>query len=154
MGIRISILEFLRIEHLSQVENFSPLVDFGASVDHLIVLRSCLFLLNILKDFNILSKSGLGIGIGRLCAEILPIFHRKTSEITTFQKNQKNSKFYIFTFLTKNIKLKHFQSKLIEIRLNMKISKEKSENYIKKIHSIRAGQTQRFSNSQEKNYDL
>jgi hypothetical protein len=49
MDIRISILEFLRIEQLTQVEDFSPSVDFGVSVDHLIVLRSCLLLLNILR---------------------------------------------------------------------------------------------------------
>jgi hypothetical protein len=58
-------LEFLRIEHLTQVEDFSPSIDFGASVDHLIVLKSWLLLLNILKEFNILSKSGLGIEIGK-----------------------------------------------------------------------------------------
>jgi hypothetical protein len=60
MAKSISILEFLRIEHLTQVEDFSPSIDFGASVDHLIVLRSCLLLLNILKEFNILSKTGFG----------------------------------------------------------------------------------------------
>jgi hypothetical protein len=70
MDIRISIFDFLRIEHLTQVEDFSTLVDFGASVDHLIVLIFCLLLLSILKEFNILSKSGLGIGIGQLYAEI------------------------------------------------------------------------------------
>ncbi len=98
MVIKISTFDFLRIEHLTQVGDFSPSVDFGASVDHLIVLRSCLLLLNFLKEFNILSKSGLGIEIGQLHAEIYPIFHRKTNKITTFQKNQKISKIYIFTF--------------------------------------------------------
>jgi hypothetical protein len=70
MDIRNLILEFLRIEHLTQVEDFSPSAEFGASVDHLIVLRSCSLLLNFLKDFSILSKSGLGIEIGKLYAEI------------------------------------------------------------------------------------
>jgi hypothetical protein len=70
VNIRISRYDFPRIEHLTQDEDFSPSIDFGASVDHLIVLRSCLLLLNILKEFNIVSKSGLGIGIGQLYAEI------------------------------------------------------------------------------------
>jgi hypothetical protein len=70
MNIRISRFDFLRIEHLTQIEAFSPSIDFGVSVDHLVVLRSCLLLLNILKEFNILSKTGLGIGIGKLYAEI------------------------------------------------------------------------------------
>jgi hypothetical protein len=77
---------------------FSPSVDFEASGDHYNVLRSCLLHLNVLREFNILSKSGLGIKIGQPCAEIKPIFHQKTSEITIFQKNRKFSKFYIFTF--------------------------------------------------------
>jgi hypothetical protein len=88
MDIRISRFDFLRIEHLTQVGNVSPLVDSGASVDYLFVLRLGLLLLNILRKFNILSNSGLGIEIGEFCTEIYPIFHRKTSKITTFQKNR------------------------------------------------------------------
>ncbi len=70
MVIRISRFDFPRIEHLTWVGDFSPSVDFGASVDHYNVLRSCLLHLNVLREFNILSKSGLGIKIGQSCAEI------------------------------------------------------------------------------------
>ncbi len=63
-------MEFLQIEQLTQIEDFSPLVDSGASVDHSIVLRLGSLLLNILKKINILSKTGLGIEIGEFCTEI------------------------------------------------------------------------------------
>jgi hypothetical protein len=100
MDIRISILEFLQIEKLTQVEDFSPSVDSGASVDHLIVLRLGLLLLNILRKFNTLSKTGFGIEIGEFCTEIYPIFYRKTSKITTFQKNRNIQSFDIFIFFS------------------------------------------------------
>jgi hypothetical protein len=100
MDIRISRLEFLRIEQLTQVEDFSPSVDSGASIDHLIVLRSGLHPLNILRKFNILSKTDLGIEIGEFGTEIYPIFHRKTSKITTFQKNRNIQSFDIFIFFS------------------------------------------------------
>jgi hypothetical protein len=70
MAIKISRFDFLRIEHLTQVEDFLPSVDIGASIDHLIVLKSCLLFLNIIREFNILTKSGLRIEIGQLYAEI------------------------------------------------------------------------------------
>jgi hypothetical protein len=70
MDIRISRFDFLWIAQLTQVGDFSLLVDFGASVDHYNVLKSGLLDLNILREFNVLSKSGLGIEIGHICAEI------------------------------------------------------------------------------------
>ncbi len=100
MDIRNSRFDFLRIEHLTWVGDFSHSADFGASVDHYNVLRSCLLHLNVLREFNILSKSGLGIKIGQSCAEIFPIFHKKTSEITTFQKYRKIESFDIFIFFS------------------------------------------------------
>jgi hypothetical protein len=39
MDIRSSIFDFLFIQHLTQVGDFSPLVDSGASVDHYNVLK-------------------------------------------------------------------------------------------------------------------
>jgi hypothetical protein len=50
MDIRISRFDFLRIEHLTQVEDFSSLADFGASVDHYNVLKSGLSLLMISRE--------------------------------------------------------------------------------------------------------
>ncbi len=70
MDTRISTFGFLRIEHLTWVGDFSPSVDFGAYVDHYNNLRSLLLHLNILREFNTLSKSGLGIEISQFYAEI------------------------------------------------------------------------------------
>jgi hypothetical protein len=49
-------------------------------------------------ESNVLSKSGFGIEIGQLYAEVPLLSHRKTSEIASFRKSRKNQKFYIFTF--------------------------------------------------------
>jgi hypothetical protein len=38
-GHKISRFDFLRIKHLTQLEDFSPSVDFGASVDHYNVFK-------------------------------------------------------------------------------------------------------------------
>jgi hypothetical protein len=46
--------------------------------------------INLIVEFNVLSKSGLGIKIGQLCAEIQLLSHRKTSKIATSRKNRKN----------------------------------------------------------------
>ncbi len=72
MVIRILIFYFLLTEHLTQVGDFSPSVDSGATVDHYNVLKLYLCVINIIVEFNVLSKSGLGIEIGQLCAEIQP----------------------------------------------------------------------------------
>jgi hypothetical protein len=37
--------------------------------------------INLVEEFNELSKSGLGIKIGQLCAEIQLLSHRKTGKI-------------------------------------------------------------------------
>jgi hypothetical protein len=87
MVIRISIFDFLFIEHLIQVGDFSPLVDSGVTIDHYNVLKSCLSVLNLVVESNVLSKTGLGIEIGQLCAEIQLLSHRKTA---TFRRNRKN----------------------------------------------------------------
>ncbi len=90
MDIRISIFGFLRIEHLTQVGDFSPSVDSGDPVDHYNVLKLYLCVINLIVEFNILSKSGLGIEIGQLRAEIQLRSHRKTGKIATSRKNLKN----------------------------------------------------------------
>jgi hypothetical protein len=70
MVIRISIFDFLFIEHLTQVGDFSPSVDSGDPVDHYNVLKLYFCVINFIVEFNVLSKSGLEIEIGKLCAEI------------------------------------------------------------------------------------
>ncbi len=98
MVIRISIFDFLRTEHLIQVGDFSPSVDLGATVVHYNVLKLYFCVINLIVEFNVFSKSGLGIEIGQLCAEIQLLSHRKAGKIATFRKNRKFSKSYIFTF--------------------------------------------------------
>jgi hypothetical protein len=91
MVIKTSEFEFLRIEHLTQVGDFSPSVDSGEPVDldHYNVFKSYFCVLNPISivEFNILSKSG--IEIGQSYAEIQLHSHRKTSEIATSRKNRK-----------------------------------------------------------------
>jgi hypothetical protein len=89
MDIRTSIFDFLRIEHLTWVRAFSPSVNYGVTVDHYNVTKSCLCVPNPIMKFNVLSESDLGVKIGSFCDEILLLSHRKTSEIVTFQKKQK-----------------------------------------------------------------
>jgi hypothetical protein len=100
MDIKISIFDFLRIEHLTHVGDFSPSVDSGATVDHYNVLKLYFCVIKLIVESNELSKCGLGIEIGQLCAEIQLLSHRKTGKIATFRRNRKFSKSYIFTFFT------------------------------------------------------
>jgi hypothetical protein len=90
MDIRISIFDFLFIEHLTQVGDFSPSVDSGATVDHYNDLKLYFHVSNFIVESNELSKSSLEVEIGRYFTEISPIFLRKISKIATFRKNQKN----------------------------------------------------------------
>jgi hypothetical protein len=55
---RTSILDFLRIEHLTQVGDFSPSVDSGDPVDHYNVLKSGFHVENIKIEFYVLFKTG------------------------------------------------------------------------------------------------
>jgi hypothetical protein len=89
MDIRTSIFDFLIIEHLTQVGDFSPSVESGATVDHYNVLKLYFLVINLIIEFNVLSKSGLGIEIGQLLAEIQLLSHRKTGKIATSRKNRK-----------------------------------------------------------------
>ncbi len=90
MVIRISIFDFLRTEHLTQDGDFSPSVDSGATEDHYNVLKLYFCVINLIVEFILLSKSGLGIEIDQLCAEIQLLSHRKTGKIVTSRKNRKN----------------------------------------------------------------
>jgi hypothetical protein len=81
--------DFLRTEHLTQIGDFSPSVDSDAPVDHYNVLKSCFCVINLIVEFNVLSKTGLGIEIGKSCVEISLLSHNKTSEIATSRKNRK-----------------------------------------------------------------
>jgi hypothetical protein len=98
MVIRTSIFDFLRTEYLTKVGDFSHSVDSGATVDHYNDLKLYFHVSNLIVESNELSKSGFGIEIGQLCAEIQLLFYRKTGKIATFRKNRKFSKSYIFTF--------------------------------------------------------
>jgi hypothetical protein len=44
--------------------------------------------MNLIVEFNVLSKSGLGIEISKLRAEIQLLSHRKTSKIAISRKNR------------------------------------------------------------------
>jgi hypothetical protein len=89
MAKRISIFDFLRMKHLTQVVDFSPSVDSGASVDCYIDLKLYFRVLNLIIESNELSKSGLGIEIGRFCVKIQLLSPRKTSKIATSWENRK-----------------------------------------------------------------
>ncbi len=134
MDIRILILAFLRIEHLTQDENFSPLVDFGASVDYYNVLRSCLLLLNILEGFNLLSKSVLELKSVNHMPRYSQFSIEEPARSRLFRKTKNFLNSIFSLFLTKNIKLKHFQSKLIEISLkNRKFKKIEFFDFSEKL---------------------
>ncbi len=82
----ISIFDFLFIEHLTQVGDFSPLVDSGATVDHYNVLKlfSCYQPHSkIYCTFQIWSWSR-----NRSIIEIQLLSHRKTGKIATSRKNR------------------------------------------------------------------
>jgi hypothetical protein len=70
MAKRISIFDFLRMKHLTQVGDFSPSVDSGATVDHYNVLKLYFCVSNLIVESNELSKSGLEVEIGRYFTEI------------------------------------------------------------------------------------
>jgi hypothetical protein len=78
------------MKHLTQVGDFSPSVDSGDTVDHYNVLKLYFHVSNLIVEFNVLSKSGLGVEIGQLCAEIQLLSHRKNGKIATSRKNRKN----------------------------------------------------------------
>jgi hypothetical protein len=50
--------------------------------------------MNLIVEFNVLSRSGFGIEIGQLCAEIPLLSHRKACKIATFRKNRWTSNLY------------------------------------------------------------
>jgi hypothetical protein len=64
MAKRISIFDFQRMKHLTQVGDFSPQVDSGATEDHYNDLKLYFLVMNLIVKFNVLSKSGPGIIIG------------------------------------------------------------------------------------------
>jgi hypothetical protein len=75
---------------LTQVGGFSPLVDNGVTADHYNVLKSRFHVESLIVKFNVFSKTGFGIEIGKICAGIPLLSHRKTSKIATSRKNRKN----------------------------------------------------------------
>jgi hypothetical protein len=89
MDIRTSIFDFLPIKHLTEVGDFSPSVDFGATVDQYNDLKLYFCVINLILKSNVLSKSGLGIEICRFCVKIQQLSHQKTSQIGLLGKNEK-----------------------------------------------------------------
>jgi hypothetical protein len=100
MVIRISV--FLRIEHLTWAGYFSPSVDCGDQVDHYNDLKSCFLVMELIVEFNVLSKFGLGIEIGQLCAEIHLLSHHKTRTNAIFLDGRHGRDFIIAFFYTKD----------------------------------------------------
>jgi hypothetical protein len=70
MAKRISIFDFQRMKHLTQVGDFSPSVDSGDPVDHYNDLKLYFRVSNLIVESNELSKSGLEVEIGRYFTEI------------------------------------------------------------------------------------
>ncbi len=58
------------MKHLTQVWDFSPSVDSGATVDHYNDLKLYFHVSNLVVESNELSKSGFEVGVGRYFAEI------------------------------------------------------------------------------------
>jgi hypothetical protein len=85
------------MKHLTQVGDFSPFVESGASVDHYNDLKLYFLVMSLIVESNELSKSGLEIEIGCFCVKIQLLSHHKTSKIATSWENRKN-KFLIFAF--------------------------------------------------------
>ncbi len=85
----ISIFDFLRMKQLTQVGDFSPSVDSGALVDYYNDLKLYFLVMSLIEESNELSKSGLGIEIGRFCVKIPLLSHYKTSDKTSWE-NRKN----------------------------------------------------------------
>ncbi len=71
------------MKHLTQVGDFSPSVDSGATVDHYNDLKLYFLVKSLIVKSNEPTKSGLGIKIGRFCVKIQLLSHHKTSKIAT-----------------------------------------------------------------------
>jgi hypothetical protein len=84
------------MEHLTPVGDFSPSVESGATIDHYNVRKSCFLVMNLIIEFDILSKSSLGTKIGQLCAEIPLLSQHKTGKIATSRKSRKKLLFPYF----------------------------------------------------------
>jgi hypothetical protein len=103
MAKRTSIFDFLRIKHLTQVGDFSPSVDSGATVDHYNDLKLYFLVMNLIVEFNELSKSGLGVVIG--LARDIVYFPSQNLQNPNFSKNSLSHKltacvlFFCETFL-------------------------------------------------------
>ncbi len=130
----ISIFDFLRMKHLTQVWDFSPSVESRASVDHFNVLKSHFLVMNLIVKFNGLFKSGPGIKIGQFCVKIQLVSHHKTTEIAISWANRKKLIFNIFIFLdcfllilVENCLKWNFQWK------NVKISKFQFFRFFRKV---------------------
>ncbi len=72
MARRISVFDFLRIEHLTPFGDFWPTFESGAALDHYSVLIPYFRFKNLVVKSSSLSKSGLEIKIIQLYIEILP----------------------------------------------------------------------------------
>jgi hypothetical protein len=93
MDIRISIFDFLRIKHLTEVGDFSPSIDSGATIDHYNDLKSYFRVLNLIVESNVLSKTDLGIEICRFCVKVQLLSHQKT-RLKSGIFSEKNENFF------------------------------------------------------------
>ncbi len=112
MAKRISIFDFLWMKHLTQAGDFSPSVDSGASVNHYKDLKLYFLVMSLWVESNELSKSGLGIEIGRFCVKIQLLSHHKTTKIATSWENRKNWNVEVFTFFHLTFHFKSFSTKI------------------------------------------
>jgi hypothetical protein len=71
-------MDIRRMKHLTQVRDFSPSVDSGATVDHYNDIKLYFLVMNLIIKSNELSKSGFGVEIGHFCLEIESIFSTQT----------------------------------------------------------------------------
>jgi hypothetical protein len=79
-------INFLGIKDSANVEYFPPSVNFGVTVDHYIVLKSCFRVNNLIVEFSEVSKTGLGIKIGQPSSEIFEHSLQKPWKKTIFGK--------------------------------------------------------------------
>jgi hypothetical protein len=80
-----SIIDLLRIRDFTKVWIFLPSFNFRVTIVHYNGLKSCLCVLNIQAESNIIFKSGLTLKIYHSYAEISQLIHCKPSKITNFQ---------------------------------------------------------------------
>ncbi len=78
------ISDITRFKRPLEIVNFPSSLNFEVTVDQDFVLKSCFCVLNIIVEFNQLSKTGLESSNRQSCAEISKCFGHNINKITTF----------------------------------------------------------------------